>query len=102
MPLIIGDEILQEANLTESDARVEIACRLYAAGRLSFVSAVRLSGLSSDRFRDALATRSIGSDGPEQQILDQQYAEGYARFPENSAEFAALVPHLPVQSEPWE
>ena len=101
MPLVIGDDILREANLTESDVRVEIACRLYAADRLSFGSAVHLSGLTSERFQAALVNRGILDEACEQ-TLDEHYANGYERIPEDPAESQGLMPHLPVQSEPWE
>lgn len=101
MPLVIGDDILREAKLTEAEARVEFACRLYAAERLSFESAVHLSGLSPERLHAALASRGI-LDEAGQQTLDEQYARGYERLPEDPADSQALMPHLPVQSEPWE
>ena len=101
MPLIIGDDILREAKLTEAEARVEFACRLYAAERLSFDSAVHLSGLSSERLREELVSRGI-LDHADEQALDDHYARGYERFPEDPAESQALMPHLPLQSEPWE
>ena len=35
MPVVISDETLRDAGLTEQDALVEIACRLFGAGKLS-------------------------------------------------------------------
>ncbi|MEW6741691.1 MAG: UPF0175 family protein [Planctomycetota bacterium] len=46
MPLIIPDEILQAAGLSENDALIEIACRLFDAGRLTLWDAARLARLS--------------------------------------------------------
>ena len=43
--LHIPADILKEAGLTESDALVEFACRLFDAGRLSKAAAARLCGL---------------------------------------------------------
>ena len=35
MPLTIPDSLLEQAKLTEQDAKIEIACRLFQAHRLS-------------------------------------------------------------------
>ena len=102
MPLVIGDEVLREANLSEADARVEIACGFYAAERLSFELATQLAGLSPAEFCTALAARGIPRRDSNGLALDDQYAAGYARIPENASDAAALLPHLPLQSERWE
>ena len=34
MPVIIPDEILKQAGMTEHEALIEIACRLFAADKL--------------------------------------------------------------------
>ena len=52
MPLIIPDEALQEAGLSESDALVEFACRLFDAGKLTLWGAARLAGLSRVDFEE--------------------------------------------------
>ena len=41
MPLTISDDLLAKAGLTERDARIEIACRLYDAGKLTMPAATR-------------------------------------------------------------
>ena len=59
MPLIIPDEALEAAGLSEQDARVEIACRLFEAGRLSSGAAARLAELDRSGFETALLDREI-------------------------------------------
>jgi len=45
MPLTIPDDLLAAAGLSERDARIEIACRLYDAGKLAIPAATRWTGL---------------------------------------------------------
>lgn len=59
MPLVISDETLQAAGLNEQEARVEIACRLFDAGRLAFGHAARSAGLTEIEFEMQLALRDI-------------------------------------------
>ena len=59
MPLTISDDVLREAHLSEADARVEIACRLFDAGRLSLSAAGRLAGLERNPFEHELRVRNI-------------------------------------------
>ncbi len=59
MPLTISDEQLSEAGITEQEARVEVACRLYDAGRLSLLHAMRWSNLSRVQFEAALIERGL-------------------------------------------
>lgn len=59
MPLIIADEILEQAGLTEREALIEFACRLYDAGKLSQPRAAKLAGLSRVEFEDALIARNL-------------------------------------------
>ena len=46
MPVVIPDETLQQAGLTEREALVEIACRLFDAGKLPLWPAAKLAGMS--------------------------------------------------------
>ena len=101
MPLIIDDDILREANLTEADARIEIACRLYDSGTLSLAVASKLAGLGASAFQDTLSTRSLSLNKADESELDEQCAAGYARFPEDPAEAAALLTHLESPDEGW-
>lgn len=59
MPLVIPDEVLQEAGLGERDALIEFACRLFDAGKLSLWGAARLAGLSRVAFEEELLARRI-------------------------------------------
>ena len=59
MPVIIPDETLKQAGLTESEARIEIACRLFDADKLHLWPAARLARLSRDEFEAALISRGI-------------------------------------------
>lgn len=59
MPLTIPDELLQEAGLSERDALVEIACRLFDAGKLTLWSAAKWAGLTRTAFEEELLRRRI-------------------------------------------
>ena len=59
MPLLIPDETLRDAKMTEAEARVEIACRLFDAGRLSLPAAGKLAGLDRNAMEEQLRTRFI-------------------------------------------
>lgn len=59
MPLVITDEQLQAMKMDERLARVEIACRLFDAERLSLPSAAKMSGLSRVAMEGELRRRGI-------------------------------------------
>jgi predicted HTH domain antitoxin len=59
MPLVIPDDILKQAGLTEREARIEFACRLFAAGRLSKAAAAQFCALDRVAFESELAKRGI-------------------------------------------
>jgi predicted HTH domain antitoxin len=59
MPLTIPDTVLESASLSEDEARIEIACRLFDVGRLTIGSAVMWTGLTRSEFEDALLERGI-------------------------------------------
>ncbi len=65
MPLVISDETLREAGLTEGDALVEIACRLFDADKITLWSAAKLAGLSRVGFEQALRERKIAVYRPQ-------------------------------------
>jgi predicted HTH domain antitoxin len=65
MPLNISDEALQEAGLTEGDALVEFACRLFDANRMTLWSAAKLAGLTRVAFEQALRERKIAVYRPQ-------------------------------------
>ncbi len=74
MPLTISDEQLSEAGISEQDARVEVACRLYDAGRLSLLQGMRWSNLSRVQFEAALIERGLPVYRITQQDLDEDLA----------------------------
>ena len=59
MPLTIPDSVLEQAGLTEQDAKLEIACRLFQAHRLSLWQAARWAGLARVEMEAELLRRGI-------------------------------------------
>jgi predicted HTH domain antitoxin len=59
MPITISDELLKAAGMNEGEARVEIASRLFEAGKLSLPLAARLAGLDRGEMEDELLDRNI-------------------------------------------
>ena len=49
------------AEMTESDLRIELACALYARGKVTKVSGAELAGVDFFSFQTALAERQISS-----------------------------------------
>jgi predicted HTH domain antitoxin len=65
----IPDDVLRAAGLTEQDAVIELACRLFQAGRLTLWQAARLSNLDRNGIEDALLDRRIPLYRPSLQDL---------------------------------
>ncbi|MDG3007248.1 UPF0175 family protein [Paludisphaera mucosa] len=59
MPVVISDETLQQAGMTEREAVVEIACRLFDIGRLNLWPAAKMAGMSRVEFEQELTGRKI-------------------------------------------
>jgi len=59
MSLTITNDQLRDAGLSEGEAQIEIACRLYEAEKISMPTAVRWSGLSRPEFEEALLSRGL-------------------------------------------
>jgi predicted HTH domain antitoxin len=59
MPLVLPDEALAALGMNEPEARVEIACRLFDAGKIAFGHAAALAGLTETEFDDALVHRGL-------------------------------------------
>lgn len=59
MTITIPDEVLAWAGLTEKEALVEFACRLYDAEKLDLFHAGKLAGLSRVEFESELLQRNI-------------------------------------------
>ncbi len=74
MPLTIPDELLEKAGLTESEARIEFACRLFQAGKITLPVASRIAGLSRVELEEALSQRNI----PAYRITLEDYEQDMA------------------------
>jgi predicted HTH domain antitoxin len=59
MPLTISDDLLEAAGLSPGEARIEIACRMFDAGKLALWPAARWAGLSRVEFEAELHRRGI-------------------------------------------
>jgi predicted HTH domain antitoxin len=59
MPLVISDEALRQANLTEHEALIEFACRLFDAARLTIGHAARLASMTENELEQELYARQI-------------------------------------------
>ncbi len=59
MPVTVPDQLLSEAGLSEAEAKLEIACRLYDAGKLTMPQATRWAGISRVEFESALLERRL-------------------------------------------
>lgn len=74
MPVVISDAVLRQAGLTENEALLEIACRLFALGRLDLWPAAQLAGLSRAEFERALGARGIPVYEPSIEDLEADLA----------------------------
>ena len=59
MTISVPDDILREAGLTEREALIEFACRLFDGDRLDLFTAARLAGLSRAEIEAQLRERGI-------------------------------------------
>ena len=82
MPVTLSDELLSEAGLSEPDAKLEIACRLYDAGKLSMPQATRWAGITRVEFENALLERNLPLIRVDAQYWEQE-GEG---LPKSGAE----------------
>ena len=60
MGIIIDDELLEAAHMSEPEIKLELAILLYQRERLTLGQAARLAGLPQVRMRHALAARGLG------------------------------------------
>jgi predicted HTH domain antitoxin len=74
VPVVISDETLRATGLTEREALVEIACRLFAAGKLPLWPAAKLASLSRVAFEQALRERKIAIFRPDERDLADDIA----------------------------
>lgn len=61
MTISIPDDILKQAGLTERDALIEFACRLFDADKLDLNTAGRLAGLQRVEFESELRARNLAT-----------------------------------------
>jgi predicted HTH domain antitoxin len=59
MPLTLSDDVLKQAGMSADEARIEIACRLFDAGKLDLWPAAQLAELSRAEFEAELMKRKI-------------------------------------------
>ncbi len=59
MSLVISDEILQSARMSEDELKQEIAVLLFQKGKLSLGQASKLAKVSQLQFQHLLASRQI-------------------------------------------
>ncbi len=59
MPILIPNELLVEAGLSEREALLEIACRLHDAGKLTMPQATRWAGVPRVELESALLERGL-------------------------------------------
>ncbi len=59
MPLVIPDEIIQAARMTEQEVAQALAVALFVKEKLTLSQAARLSGLAQCEFQHLLASQGI-------------------------------------------
>ncbi len=57
--VLLEDDVLQAAQMTEQEVRIELAITLYSRGRLSFGQARKLAGMDYFDFEKLLADRNV-------------------------------------------
>lgn len=75
MPVVIADEVLKAAGLTEREAKIEFACRLFDIGKLPLWPAAQLAGLSRVEMEDELARRNIPIYRPTVEDVERELAD---------------------------
>ena len=74
MPVVISDETLRQAGLTEREVAIEIACHLFDIEKLPLWPAAQLAGLSRAEFEQELVQRQIPIHRPTAQDLADDLA----------------------------
>ena len=74
MALTITDEELRAIGMSAPEAKVEIACRFFDAGKVGFHAAMRLAGLDRIGFEQSLRTRGIAIYRPTVEDLREDLA----------------------------
>jgi predicted HTH domain antitoxin len=70
----IPDDVLRQAGLTEVEARLEFACRLFDAQRLRVNQAARFACLDRYAFEDELSKRGLAVYRPTVEDLQRDVA----------------------------
>lgn len=83
MALTLTDDVLRDLKMDERAARIEIACRLFEAGKLQLWPAAKLAGLSRGEMEDALAERDIAIYRVTQEHWEQE-RRSIAGMPEDA------------------
>ena len=71
LPVVVDDEVLQDAHIAPEDFHTELAILLYAVGRLPLGRAARMTGLNRLEFQKLLGERRIAR-GPTLEQFDRQ------------------------------
>ena len=71
MSLVISDEMLRAAGLSEPEARLEIACHWFDQGKLTIGHAARLACMTESGFESELAARAIPRYRYTEEMLEQ-------------------------------
>lgn len=79
MPVTFSDRQLAEAGLSEAEAKLEIACRLYDAGKLTFPQATRWAGITRVELETALLERNLPLVRVDERYWEQE-AQSLARL----------------------
>jgi len=74
MPLTITDDQLKSMSMNEREARIEIACRLFDAGKLAFGHAAKLAGVSPEQMEEEIRRRDI----PRYRYTQEMFAQDAA------------------------
>lgn len=84
MPLVIKDEDLQAAHLTESELRLEIAILLYQKAGFSMGKASRFAGMNRILFQKELGKREIPVNYEEEELNKDLEVLGITAKPNDS------------------
>lgn len=57
--LVISNSVLEQANISPAELRLEVAVYLYLKNRLNMIQAQRLAGLDRTFFKNELAKRGV-------------------------------------------
>jgi predicted HTH domain antitoxin len=74
MAIVLSDELLRATGMSEAEAKLEIACRLFDAGKLTVGHAAKFADVSEAAFEDALRQRKIPRYRYTEDMLNQDIA----------------------------